>query len=405
MTEPLAGDRQQTTNQGSRPNGARLGGPGPEIPLRLACTQWNCRSLHNQAKVDYLNAITSDLICLQEVWQHEENISRVCGTTLSEVRRVLRRGGGTSVKARIPNIIVVRRLPINKDTEAIKVRIQSSYFLWIVNLYNHDGSLHRMQKLFGKVKEHIPSNEWQIILLIGDFNIDAQVSDDGYTLLRSLAKQFGLVASLPQQATRGASWIDYIFHGRAIKVISNQVLPSPSDHQAICWTFEISPIKPQRPLVIPSRKLAEDITERALRDETIVNTASFLRKVKCLRLEYRTLLQEVRPRARTQHDLINMLLQLDDPQRGLEVVNKYWRTLWELTEEQRYSSASRDAYQKLRKILKYHLYEKRDGAVVNVVLDDDGNLVDDSSILVRGSYVFSHTTFTYSHNQFLTNLY
>lgn len=74
-----------------------------------------------------------------------------------------------------------------------------------------------------------------------------------------------------------------------------------------------------------------------------------------------------------------MLTQLDDPSKVTEVVNQHWQELWRITEQQRFSKESKEAYQRLRKVLKYHLYEKRDGVIVNVLTNDEGELIEDPS--------------------------
>jgi len=51
--------------------------------------------------------------------------------------------------------------------------------------------------------------------------------------------------------------------------------------------------------------------------------------------------------------------------------------LWKRREDIRYSQSSRQAYQTLKNILKYHLFEKRDGGIINSMVKDNGEITID----------------------------
>ena len=55
-----------------------------------------------------------------------------------------------------------------------------------------------------------------------------------------------------------------------------------------------------------------------------------------------------------------------------ETINDHWRQHWQNTESKRWSTESKQAYQNMKNSLKYHLYEKRDGGIINQVISDEG---------------------------------
>ena len=56
-------------------------------------------------------------------------------------------------------------------------------------------------------------------------------------------------------------------------------------------------------------------------------------------------------------------------------VNTYWENIWKETEETRFSEDSAIAYNDLKDILKYHLFEKRDGGIINKIITEDGTII------------------------------
>ena len=109
---------------------------------------------------------------------------------------------------------VIKKIKINKDSGAVKVRINHLFFIWIVNFYNHDGNIKKMQKLFGELRANIPPSEWGMIYVIGDFNINFDPEDKKFKMLRTLSKHMGLQPEDPRSAThRNGRKIDFVIHG------------------------------------------------------------------------------------------------------------------------------------------------------------------------------------------------
>jgi len=90
----------------------------------------------------------------------------------------------------------------------------------------------------------------------------------------------------------------------------------------------------------------------------------------------RNIWKKVKPRAFNNDSLMKLLLKLQNPQDIEKTINNYWINIWKETESQRYSQFSAQAYQTLRKILRYHLFEKRDGGIINCIRKEDDSIED-----------------------------
>src|SRR5690348_4536031 len=73
--------------------------------------------------------------------------------------------------------------------------------------------------------------------------------------------------------------------------------------------------------------------------------------------------------------LAERIEMLKDPLEIIESTQYYWSQRWGQVEKDRFSNESKRAYMELRKILKYHLFEKRDGSIINELIDDQGEVI------------------------------
>jgi len=127
------------------------------------------------------------------------------------------RGGGTAtIYNGQMNFKLINKFEINKDTNALKLKIQNSC-IWLINLYLNKGTSSKLQKLSGKIRSNIPQNEWANIIIIGDFNIDLNKKSGEKKLLQSLVKQLGLTIMEPAMNIRRKAKLDYLIKETGIK--------------------------------------------------------------------------------------------------------------------------------------------------------------------------------------------
>ena len=75
-------------------------------------------------------------------------------------------------------------------------------------------------------------------------------------------------------------------------------------------------------------------------------------------------------------ELFNKLLNLQDPSSISKIINEHWSRKWRQTEAQIFDKHSGIAYKQLKSILKYHMFQKRDGGVINSILRENGVITD-----------------------------
>ena len=171
----------------------------------------------------------------------------------------------------------------------------------------------------------------------------------------------------PNEPTRKGAYLDFMITGKNIDIIRSKQYKSPSDHDLIEWDFQVKNPQKQKPIKIPNIMTSKKITLEALKNSE-ENASSFLEQVQAQRLiNHNSIMKLVRPHKKVSK-LLNILLELDNPTKATQVVNEFWEKEWIETEEKRWSIESREAYDKLRRILKYHLFEKKDGGIINKLL-------------------------------------
>ena len=346
--------------------------PSSSVSINIA--QWNAWSVQSTAKINFLRSLPTDIIAIQEIWQRLDNILHI-GKEIDITNRTLKRGGGTASICVSPiQIQVLKKHPINKDTSALKVRVHN-HFMWLINIYNYRGTNSKIQRLFGKIRKFIPMNEWKNICIIGDFNVDLNKVTFESELIKSLNKQLGLMIHVPKENTRKAAMIDYLITGSGILVEQHEVIPSPSDHKAINWTLRLSSIEAVKPLKIPNRIFADYLTQQLLTNNSITNAKAFLENLSALRKKNKNMIMK-KLKLKRQKDLVlfDKLLSLQDTTSVTETINKHWSKVWHQTELHRFSGNSGTAYRQLKHILRYHMFQKRDGGIIHSILKEDGTI-------------------------------
>ena len=322
------------------------------INIRLA--QWNPRSLNTREKIDYIIGIDADIFALQEVWQRDTEVENLPFEIISKTTRLLERGGGTATLAKDHlRCRSVQNFEINKDMRAVKLRIAQGFWCWLINVYVHDGSIKKVQKIFAKIRKDIPQEEWGICCLIGDFNINMNIENQNSQLLKSLAKQMGWKVYLPNGNTcNSKTKIDYIIAGNHVRIKTHKTLCSLSDHKSVIWDINLLCPRKSRKSAIPDRKQAENHTRKVMMNRKNQNAQAVLRQLQELRNHNGIKTRPISQKQRRNEDLLKLLIALDDHVYVKDVVNNYWRDWWVKVEETRFTVDSKESYNNLRRMLK-----------------------------------------------------
>jgi hypothetical protein len=82
-------------------------------------------------------------------------------------------------------------------------------------------------------------------------------------------------------------------------------------------------------------------------------------------------------RKKCDNKILELLLNCDGIEDIRAEIKQYWHSAYAVNELLRFSDDQKDAFEFLRKVFKYQLYEKRDGSIVNAVIDDSGLIISD----------------------------
>ncbi len=337
--------------------------------------QWNGRSLQSNPKVAFLKGINWELCCLQEIWQHEDQLQNLGNVLATRIRTTKRGGGSSTIHSSHFKILKEKEIVLNKDSLLLKIRIENSH-MWIGNIYIPNKSLKKIIKIFCKIRQNVPSNEWASIMLLGDFNMDINKQDsEEYKNFKSLCKSIGLTITPPLGNTRGDACLDFAVIGSNVAILNKMTIPSPSDHKAISWEVKVKSPNPKSKIKIPNKKLAEETTARLF--TRFKDLQELYQNLSKIRHDNQKRLNVLLKPKKKDTSLLDKLLEVEESTQIQEIISNHWTKEWEDLENKRYSPSSAEAYKKLRTLTKYHLYEKKDGAVISQLLDDDDTVLTD----------------------------
>lgn len=273
-------------------------------------------------------------------------------------------------------IKIHQEIQINEDFKLLRIIVHGNKILWLGNTYLSLGKSCQLRKLFQVLRYSVPKEEWNRIVLIGDFNIDVnQKNDSRYILLKSLAKEMSLEILEPPQCTFNGSKLDFALVSKELKGSVHAQDLSLSDHLPLSLSINLPIVNNDYSrLQIPNRKLADIITIATLQEANSSREWILKHNQQLARNLNRTT-KRVMHRD-YERKLLDKLLEKENAP-IIETINEYWRELLEENEHLRFSCESAKAFDQLRKIFGYHKFEKRDGGIVSCILKD-GQIVHDS---------------------------
>lgn len=296
------------------------------------------------------------------------------------------RGGGTLTWWK-PTIEVTQRVVIGKDSNLLRCNLSSEITFWIANLYINKKNKLETLDIFRSLQQTVPSPQWRYLVVVGDLNINTKDSEDGcFKALLSICKQMGLTMQ-KVGPTRGESELDIVLTGSEIKDVKILLYQSPSDHQGVYCSFRLSKARiSSMKLRIPNRKVADRITIQALAES--IGAKTFLDNIieKMARRNF-SIMSDIKIKPK-RNELLERIISIKDEDDDIaQIIKDYWIEMSLNNEKLRYSPDSKEAFSLMKKIYKYHQYDRRDGSIVNKILLPSGEIVEDqervSKILIE----------------------
>ncbi len=338
--------------------------------------QWNARSLSTHQKLNFLRGIPSSIITVQEYGNPHNLLESSPFNVISKMRSD-NKGGGTALLFNDIDFEIIKTIQVNQDTCLYRVVLNKLRIVWLSSIYLNRGSISQIQALFSCISSNVPPEEWQYLLLMGDFNVDLCKEDPKKKLISDLSKQFKLTIAQPCSQTRGESCLDFAIHGSSINPQCISTFSSPSDHKAILWSVSISTPTRKKTQRIPNRKTADQISLHAVKSQETCNASDVLKLFQKLRRKNkRRWWKLIRNKPKT-FPYFKFLLSLKEDDNILKESRLYWENFWLENETKRFSPKSKEAFAKYKTILKYHNYEKKDGSIVSCLKQNDGTIVHD----------------------------
>jgi len=183
--------------------------------------------------------------------------------------------------------------------------------------------------------------------------------------LKTLQK-LNLKIYFPQEPTRGNSTLDFMICGSSIEEVISKCYESPSDHKIIQFSLKLKPpCKLPRPK-IPNSKLGISLTQKAFEESN--DCAHFIDSFRKLKLQNRGKLS-ITPHPKIfKNELANLLIHAD---LDVNVITSgYWRYVNARIESMRFSRESKEAFQMMRSVYKYHL-KRKDGEIINTIVTEN----------------------------------
>jgi len=292
-------------------------------------------------------------------------------------------GGGSAICFNNMNVSFQQIHQINKDCSIHRLILGNLKVLWLGSIYLNQGTADQIKHLVSTLKNLIPMEERKFILLVGDFNVNMNVTNSKSKLLSELAKTLQLTVVTPSKNTTRRSTLDFIIKGRAIHLLDHKVIKAPSDHASILWNLTIDCPKKIRANKLPNTKMGKEITLKAIQNEksrtAIHLLKDFLKRTETLgdkAVKHVTYKQR-------HNSYQKFLLELEEDDDAIIAIKTYWKDFWRSQERLRYSIQSKEAYNTMKNILKYHTYAKRDGSIVNCFKLPDDSIIDNPKEVSR----------------------
>jgi len=368
--------------QGSKP--MRLfekkeGGNTNEITLKLF--SWNVRSLCTSFKALEVVKADPDVVFLQELWEpKQETLDLIQGIKIKNLR-----GdgyGGTLIASKLVNLQQGSTpIRLNDDTVITKFILAGNRFIWLSSMYINHGTRKNLLNTMAEIQNKIPETDWPYLILAGDWNINLKDKENKVTeALNIICKNMNLTV-LRCGDSRKEREIDFFVCGSKIDVKDTKLVNCQdlSDHHAIWAEIAIkAPEKSLRTTKMPDKMISKDITIQSLQECS--DAESFLLTLKkLLKKNKHKLWRKIRIKTK-DNELLKRILSLRNCDLGEEddsltkAIKDYWKEKAIDCETMLGTNRLKEAFSFLRKVYKYHEFNRRDGSIIDKIRRDDGTV-------------------------------
>ncbi len=343
---------------------------------KLLLCSWNVRSL-NLEKVARILSMKPHVICLQEIWNPPPSLLELLDGT--QILKKRNDGYGGTLSSWSTGLVSqsFEPIPISEDSAVTKLTIAGNRSVWFSSIYLKKRSKKAILEVFSILKQKVPQEDWNQLLLAGDWNINIADDSDKVThTLKLIIKQMGLQI-FNSEPTRQGHTLDFIIAGRGIRVEDIKCKKTTlSDHSIVTASLTIPISQHKNHIWLPNRLVANEITINSLKEAR--NSYEFLKKVeKQMKIRGFNILKKS-SKTKFERTLLNQLLETLNEDKDLgRLVQDYWNQKYIENEKNRYSaipSNVKEAFDLLKKVFKYHHYDKRDGSIVTKILQNDGSV-------------------------------
>ena len=343
--------------------------------MTFTITAWNTRSLNSISKLKRILQMEKGIILLQEIWSPCKQITDLIQDQIIYDKRRPDKYGGTMMlinDERLSNIANPQQ--INEDSEIAKVSVGGDRNIWIASLYIPKRNRKLLLDTLAEIQKIVPQSEWPYLIIGGDWNININDDKDKVTqTLTITSKKMGLTL-IDCNCHHGKATIDFFCIGSQINIKESGTGKGyDSDHDTMWIKVEIK-VPPifNKFSIAPNKKLAKEITQKSL--EKCKNGPEFIymcnKKYKYNKAKLKT---KTRHKPKT-NELLNRIVTSEEEDDTFEIIKEYWKEKTTECENQLLNNQLRKAFQYMKKLTKFHEYNRRDGSIINQVIKDDKSI-------------------------------
>ena len=343
----------------------------------LKCFLWNSRSI-NREKSALIKSRMEDILIINETWA---NIINIAAYNSFHKNRTKTRGGGVSIY--VKDYLDVQIIDDSiKDTLAIKILFNTNKALFLLSSYFPPNNTLKWYKRWEKLKNLIISkcshNLFENLIMACDWNKnlneDEQIISQ-YLKIQDYSSDFSFKIGKKQ------SKIDFfVISQNFIKAISDTE-NSLSDHKIVTLSLQnFEDLRRPKTFII-SKKAAKSITLNALEDSE--DLLRILKNFDLIKKKCQNKRIALKPNESYKKEIQNLLKTNNFQNELIKIaLDEKWNLLWAEIEKLRFSDRQKIAFDKIRKILNYSGFEKRDGSIINKVIVDEIIIIDQEKVSI-----------------------